>query len=214
MQPTTNLASGFSTLCKGVEIKSRFSCLKLTPVMFLAVLLAWPVTSWANPIARAQANDGNKGVNASATGGGHFLVSGALDVTFAFSANQMEDGAGNGQFRFSVELGGLPIEFHGEVICLTVDSENHRAWIGGVVTQNRSEHPAFTTDIHQPGKDVWFRVLDSGQGGDSDMDRSTFLGFEGGGGIITSEEYCDLAIWPDENERTSPVTQGNLQVRP
>jgi hypothetical protein len=46
------------------------------------------------------------------------------------------------------------------------------------------------------------------------MDRTTFMGFEGGGGIITSEEYCDLQIWPDENARTSPVTQGDIQVRP
>lgn len=168
----------------------------------------------ANPITEAQGADGDNGVVVSATGGGHFLVSGALDVTFAFSAKQKEDGTAMGQFRMSVELGGLPIEFHGEVICLTVDSDQGRAWIGGVVTQNRSEHPSFTGEIHEPGRDVWFRVLDNGEGGDAEMDRSTFLGFEGGGGIITSEEYCELAIWPDDNARTSPVTQGNLQVRP
>jgi len=179
-----------------------------------AAMLLLPVSLWGNPIAELQANDGDNGVTASSTGGGHFLVSGALDVTYSFSAKQKDDGTANGQFRFSVELGGLPIEFHGEVICLTVDPVNHRAWIGGVVTQNNSEHPSFTGEINEPGRDVWFRVLDSGEGGDSEMDRSTFLGFEGGGGIITSEEYCDLAIWPDDNERTSPVTQGNIQVRP
>lgn len=182
--------------------------------IFWATLLLTPATLWANPITQAQANDGNNGVKASSTGGGHFLVSGSLDVTYSFSAKQKDDGTANGQFRFSVELGGLPIEFHGEVICLSVDSENGRAWIGGVVTQNNSEHPSFTGEINEPGRDVWFRVLDSGEGGDSEMDRSTFLGFEGGGGIITSEEYCDLAIWPDDNERTSPVAQGNIQVRP
>lgn len=182
--------------------------------IFLAALLIVPTTLWANPITEAQANDGNNGVVISSTGGGHFLVSGALDVTFSFSAKQKEDGTANGQFRFSVELAGLPVEFHGEVICLSVDSENGRAWVGGVVTQNNSEHPSFTGEINEPGRDVWFRVLDSGEGGQNEMDRSTFLGFEGGGGIITSEEYCDLAIWPDDNERTSPVTQGNIQVRP
>ena len=178
------------------------------------VILGLSSSLWADPIAEAQAGDGNNGVTASATGGGHFLVSGFLDVTFSFSANQKDNGIANGQFRMTVELGGLPIDFHGEVICLAVDSANGRAWIGGVVTQNNSEHPSFTTPIHQPGQDVWFRVLDNGQGGDSDMDRSTFMGFEGGGGIITSEEYCELQIWPDDNERTSPVTEGNIQVRP
>lgn len=184
------------------------------PAAFWAALLVTPATLLANPITQAQANDGNNGVVASSTGGGHFLVSGSLDVTFSLSAKQKNDGSANGQFRYSVELGGLPIEFHGEVICLTVDSENGRAWIGGVVTQNNSEHPSFTGEINEPGRDVWFRVLDSGEGNASEMDRSTFLGFEGGGGIITSEEYCDLAIWPADNERTSPVTQGNIQVRP
>ncbi len=178
--------------------------------------LLFAVTSplLANPITEAQAADGNKGVIASSTGGGHFLVSGSIDVGFSFSAKQKMDGTANGQFRFSAELGGSPIEFHGEVICVTVDSANGRAWVGGVVTQNNSEHPSFTGEINEPGRDVWFRVLDSGEGGDSDMDRSTFLGFEGGGGIITSEEYCEAAIWPDNNDRTSPVTQGNIQVRP
>ena len=169
---------------------------------------------FADPITRAQAGDGSNGVDLSTTGGGHFLVSGAIDVAFSFSATQKESGVANGQFRMSAELGGLPIDFHGEGICLAVDSVNSRAWVGGVVTQNNSEHPSFTTPIHEPGKDVWFRVLDNGQGGDSDMDRSTFLGFEGGGGIITSEEYCELQIWPDDNARTSPVIQGNIQVRP
>ena len=178
------------------------------------LLLVLGDSLFANPIADIQAGDGNQGVAATATGGGHFLVSGALDVAFSFSALQKNDGTANGQFRFSVELGGLPIDFHGEVICLTVDSANGRAWIGGVVTQNNSEHPSFIEEIHQPGRDVWFRVLDNGEGEDADMDRSTFLGFEGGGGIITSEEYCEAAIWPDDNARTSPVTQGNIRVRP
>ena len=178
------------------------------------VLLGVMGTLSADPISEAQAYDGSSGVTASTTGGGHFLISGTFDVGYSFSAVQKNGGAAQGQFRMSVELGGLPIDFHGEVICLAVDSGNGRAWIGGVVTQNNSEHPSFTTPIHEPGKDVWFRVLDRGEGSNAEMDRTTFMGFEGGGGIITSEEYCDLQIWPDENARTSPVTQGDIQVRP
>ena len=70
----------------------------------------------------------------------------------------------------------------------------------------------YSTERTQPGRDVWFRVLDSGEG-QSEPDRTTFLGFEGDADIITSQEYCDLAIWPDDNARTSPVTEGNIQVR-
>lgn len=184
-------------------------------VLLLGALLAATGGIAADdPIAKMQANDGNNGVLTSTTGGGHYLISGSLDVSFSFSAKQKTNGTANGHFRQSVELSGQLIEFHGRVTCVAVDPVNHRAWIGGVVTKNNSEHPNFTTEIHQPGKDVWFRVLDSGEGGNSEADRSTFLGFEGGGGIITSAEYCAAQIWPDDNDRTSPVTQGNIQVRP
>jgi hypothetical protein len=153
-----------------------------------------------------------QGVTASATGGGHFDA--GVDVGFSFGV--VQKGVGDdaqGHLRFSASLGGLQIEFHGEATCLAVDPVNARAWIGGVVTQNNSEHPAFTTDVHQPGKDIWFRTVDYGEGGNATQaDRTTFVGFEGGGGIITSAEYCEKKIWPDEDARTGPVTEGNIQV--
>jgi membrane dipeptidase len=47
-------------------------------------------------------------------------------------------------------------------------------------------------------------------------DRTTFVGFEGGGGIQTSAEYCAAQIWPNNppNDRTSPLSAGNIQIRP
>ena len=123
-----------------------------------------------------------------------------IEVKFAFDGRQ------------ELEFQGLPIEFRGEVTCLSVDPENGRVWVGGVVTRNDSVHPGFTTEIHEPGRDVWFRVLDTGRGAD-EADRTTFLGFEGGGGIITSEEYCDLQPWPDDNARTHPVIEGKIRLR-
>jgi hypothetical protein len=178
------------------------------------LLAASALLANANPVLKVQAKDSTKGVVASATGGGHYSISGVIDVKFSFSANQKDDGSAMGQFRQSLTFGGLAIDFHGEVICVTVDSANGRAWIGAVITQNNSEHPSYTTERTQPGKDIWFRVLDSGEGAGAEADRTTFLGFEGDAGIITSLEYCDAAIWPDDNARTSPVTQGNIQVRP
>lgn len=158
------------------------------------------------------------GVGAGTTGGGHFDA--GVDVVFSFGIVQTGEGdAAQGQFRFSTALGGLAIEFHGAATCLTVDPANHRAWIGGVVTQNNSTHPAFTTPIHAPGRDVWFRVVDYGEGdGAAQVDRTTFLGFEGAAGIITSAEYCDAKIWPGPPDdapdaRTGPVTVGSIQVR-
>ena len=180
----------------------------------LICLLAANSSPAANPILEAQSHSQAKGIFAFAAGGGTFLVGEDIEVDFAFFANQRHGRNGRGRFHFKVELGGLPIDFRGEVICVAVDRANDRAWIGAVVTRNQSEHPSFIGEIHQPGRDVWFRVLDSGHGFGSDMDRSTFLGFEGAGGIVTSEEYCDAQIWPDDNARTSPVIRGGIRVLP
>lgn len=161
------------------------------------------------------------------TGGRRYLTKGVgnyliesldIPVEFRLDAVALLNGEAHGQFTQSLVFQDLLIAFRGRVTCLALDPDNGRAWIGAVVTENRSEHPGFTTDIHQPGKDVWFRVLDTGRGS-GEADRSTFLGFEGAAGIITSEEYCDAKIWPgppddEENARTNPVTKGNILVVP
>jgi hypothetical protein len=151
-------------------------------------------------------------VPAAATGGGHYALPG-LDVQFAFSAVLHGDGRATGQFHHEAdEGGGLFIDLSGEVTCLAVDPVNHRAWIGGVITKNTSTDPDLLTDIQQPGHDIWFRVLDAGEGA-SATDRTTFTGFEGSAGIQTSAQYCAARLWPADNARTWPVT-GNVSVRP
>lgn len=164
------------------------------------------------------------------TGGGHYVLPLAgvdLPGTFAFSAMQAADGSARGQLRYTLEVSGLAglgladglIDFHGEVTCVSHDPANNRAWVGGVVTANRSTQPDFRDGaIFQVGKDIWFRVVDYGEGAAaSQPDRTTFVGFEGGGGIITSQEYCDAQIWPgppedDPDARTNAVVVGNIQV--
>lgn len=154
-----------------------------------------------------------RGGNPNLTGGGHNRGSN-LDIKFAFSAVQKDsDGTASGHLRFSVVFQGELVEFQGRVICVTFDPENHRAWVGGVITQNNSTHELFTRDVNDVGRDIWFRAVDYGEGSNaSQVDRTTFVGFEGNAGIITSEEYCDLQIWPEGDERTNPVTQGNISV--
>ena len=152
-------------------------------------------------------------------GGGHYaIVLGGgltLDAQFAVSAQQTDtDETARGTFHHRTELFGDGIDFHGTVTCLAIDAAKGRAWIGGVVTKNRSVREPFASgDIYQPGRDIWFRVLDVGQPPDG-ADRTTFVGFEGGGGIITSAEYCDAKIWPEGDARTNALTSGNLIVMP
>jgi hypothetical protein len=145
----------------------------------------------------------------SASGSGSYSINGLI-VDFSFAAEIEENGKGDGEFRvFADEGDGLTVDFEGKVTCLAIDPVNRRAWIGGRVKANASTDPDLQTKIHRPGHDIWFRVLDDPAG-----DRSTFVGFEGAAGFITSEDYCAGQPWPAANARTWPVVAGGLAITP
>lgn len=155
----------------------------------------------------------SRGVEHAATGGGHYSLQNTFDTKFAFSAIAHGDGTVSGNFHQKLELEGESVDFRGRVTCLAFDPANDRAWVGGVIVANNSTHPSFQQSFHEPGHDVWFRVVDYGEGAAAAPDRTTFLGFENTPGIPTSEFYCNLQPWPDDDARTWPVTNGNIQVR-
>jgi len=175
--------------------------------LFLGMMMAAMVGVTAAVIA-APATSSE--IEASASGGGHYLVGSSLDVQFAFSAVQYNDGHVAGSFHDSTNDGLGVVDFDADVTCLSVDRELGRAWIGGVITANLSTSPDFTGAVYQPGHDIWFRALDAGQGADQ-QDRRTFVGFEGT--IPSSAAYCATRPWPADNARTWPVTRGNITVR-
>jgi hypothetical protein len=153
-------------------------------------------------------------IEASTTGSGTFLVLGTMPGTFAYEALAADDGSAKGAFQFDLVFQGQVVDFDGTVTCVTFDPENHRAWIGGVVTANRSAHPSYTTPRTQVGEDIWFRVVDYGEGRAAPDDRTTFVGFAGDRDIETSPEYCAEQPWVEGDASTWPVVEGNLQVRP
>jgi len=145
------------------------------------------------------------GIEQAVMGGGQFEHPVFGTVTFSFSAVRHADGSASG--RFQQNQFDLGFSYKGDVTCFAVDPASHRAWIGGVLTQSNDPDP-----IAEVGDDAWFRVLDLGNS-NTGPDRSTFLGFEGAAGIITSEEYCAAKLWPDNNARTWPVEQGNIVIQ-
>lgn len=169
-----------------------------------------PIRGPAIALSASSAN----GAELSSSGGGHYFLQNAFDVQFAYTAKERADGTVQGEFHESLLLDGETVAFRGDVICMAVDAVNHRAWIGAVITENTSTHPSFQQWYHQPGEDVWFRVVDYGEGSDAPPDRKTFMGFENTPGIPSSEVYCQLQIWPADDARTWPVTEGNIQVKP
>jgi hypothetical protein len=144
------------------------------------------------------------GILEQVSGGGQFVHPDFGTVTLSFEALRHADGRVTGQFQQHQPAFGFT--YKGDVTCFAVDPVNHRAWIGGVLTQSNDPDP-----ITEVGDDAWFRVLDLGAS-NGDPDRSTFLGFEGSAGIITSEEYCQVKLWADGNARTWPVEQGNITI--
>lgn len=143
------------------------------------------------------------GVQEQVTGGGQFVHPVFGTVAFAVTAIRHADGSVSGHFQQNqFDVGAT---YKGRVTCFAVDRENGRAWIGGVLTF--STDPSDVTGV---GDDAWFRILDVGNGV-GPVDRSTFLGFEGGAGIITSEEYCAVRLWAPNDDRTWPVS-GNIRI--
>jgi hypothetical protein len=147
------------------------------------------------------------GLAAFVTGAGEYSIPAPTDLEaqFAFLAVSSHDGDAAGWFRHRGTFQGQTIDFTGRVTCLSTDPVNNRAWIGGVVTRNRSTHPSFTTPIHQVGRDIWFRVVDYGSVHAGVPDRTTFVGFEMET-IPTSQFYCDTMPWPADDARTWPIT--------
>ena len=169
---------------------------RLPALLVLAVMLA------ASPASAAGANGPSR-----ATGGGSFLFLGAtpnIPMQFSFSAVAHADRSASGSFHHFYVSDGFTYEFWGTVTCVTVatvDAENRRAWVGGVLTKVSSTDPEVGLFA---GDEAWFRVLDSTAG-----DRSTAMGFVG---FESSAEYCEIQIWPDDNARTHPVTEGQIKV--
>jgi hypothetical protein len=160
-------------------------------------LLTLLITLTMTPVAALGA-----GAGAVVSGGGWFQFGGAIPMQFGFVAVERPDGSAAGSFHHFYSDGGFDYRFWGTLTCLAYDEATGRAWIGGVLTKVASDDP----DVGLvAGEDAWFRVLDSPDG-----DRSTSMGFVGA--IGSSEAYCAMQIWPDDNARTHPVTSGQIML--
>ncbi len=178
----------------------------LRPILVLMAIAG--LVLGATPVA------GGSPITAKATGEGVYQLLGNLPASFRFNAIQFEGGRAAGTLAHSVVFQGQLVEFTGAVTCVTVDPINHRAWVGGVITSNSSAHPSFLQVRHQVGHDIWFRVVDYGEGVNAPADRTTFVGFEGDAGFPTSAAYCAGKPWPQPppDDRTWAVSEGNIQV--
>lgn len=191
-------------------MRSRWSALIALPALAALGCADAPPTTILLPGGAALAEGA---VAAMATGqGASQLPAGFTLLDFAFGAVQLVNGRASGEFRIFWASASGTNDFRGVVTCVSVDPVNHRAWIGGVVTENNSTSATGMQDRKQVGRDIWFRVVDNGEGESVAPDRTTVAGFEGDAGIITSAQYCQNQPWTAGDVNTWPRVTGNIQV--
>ena len=187
-------------------------------IAFAAVGVAFVLTACdtnAPTTIQSNASAASNAVESKTTGEGTAqLPAGFTTMAFAFSARVKADGSASGHFTEKYASANGVVDFDGEVTCVGFDPVNNRAWVGGVITRNGSTNPAMQTAIHQVGRDVWFRVVDNGEGSGAANDRTTVFGFTGAAGITTSAQYCAVKPWAAGDANTWAVIEGNIQVKP
>jgi len=172
-------------------IKSRIA------VLFSLLLLV--AAQAALPVSAQSLQDQTQ---ASVIGAGQFQLSDGTIIPFVYAAIRDDEGHVGGEF-IQRQPG---LVYVGRVTCLSVDTVNHRAWVGGVIVYSNDPTPD-----HLAGDAIWFRTVDYGHG--NPPDRSTVFGFKGAAGFDTSAAYCAGMPWAAGDARTWPVINGDIRVR-
>jgi hypothetical protein len=140
----------------------------------------------------------NKGGGPSANGqailpeealGGYFQ-------NFSFQARENQDGSITGSIEFNCRIPSSG-RVHGTIDCMTI--EDNQATISGFATHSDIEG-------YPPGSLFWFRVVDNGEGNNSDPDQ-----FSDVWGVSEGHPCTDNLPWPYD---MFDIEHGNVQVKP
>jgi hypothetical protein len=162
---------------------------KLVGISIAALTLAAVLLTLGTEAAVAQ-------IVASATGSGHFHVSGSLR-TFTFNANTDSSGVTTGQTQADNRSAG--IKWHGTLNCLNV--VGNVATMAGVITD-------ITPGLGDPflvGNFIVFQVIDNGEGSNAPADLISLTFFFPAGS--PNPGCTGFGVFA-----TIPVEHGNVQV--
>ena len=152
-------------------------------------------TSETSPVSSDQGSL-LKGSGPSATGQGR--ISGTNRV-FAFNAVTHPDGSVSGQGQITYTHNGNDVKIHFNVDCLTVNG--NVAILQGTVRKVIG-YPEYS------GVPFWGKVVDNGEGSNSNPDETTFWYY------CEPETQCDLPECGGELDvDLYPIEAGNIQVR-
>jgi hypothetical protein len=166
---------------------------------------AQPMAS-ADSTEIAQISAAASPVVARVMGSGHVMrnLTGEDELTtFSYNAVARADGTAHGEYQYHFRAADFFI--HGTVTCAS--TSGNAGWVGGVIDRIVSGDPA---DQSLVGTEIWWRVVDNGEGADNAADLTTSLLFAVPGLPITAASWCR-----DQNVRgvLRDVLDGNIQVR-
>ena len=142
---------------------------------------------------------GKGAVTQSVSGSGNFTDANGDFRTFSFNAKLHADGSVSGQWeRVNHRENASESKSHGVVTCFTIDG--NQAWLGGYATSG-----VFSD---APNNEVYWRVMDNGQGNNSDPDQ---ISLQAVGRVPgTASFYCEGKF---ETPVFNDVAAGDIQIK-
>ena len=179
--------------------------------LIIACAIAGGCTSQVETMENADPLVGETSAAASAilatvTGSGHVMrnLTGEDELTtFSYNATQRADGTAHGEYEYHFRAADFFI--HGTVTCASV--AGNAGWVGGVIDKIVSGDPA---DQSLVGTEIWWRVVDNGEGSNAAADLTTSLLFAIPGLPITAASWC---LNQDVRGVLRDVLHGNILVR-
>ncbi len=178
-----------------------FSKIFLTTVFFLSLMLIISCETTDNPSApEGIANKDGAGslykAGPSANGQAMFPVEQLVGIqNFSFHARENRDGIITGSFEVKARDENLGGRMHGTIDCLTIDG--NIATMSGVATHS-------TFEDFPAGTPIWFRVVDNGEGNNSDPDEFSDLF------LLNNSVSCEVTL----SNALTEIENGNVQVKP
>ena len=169
-------------------------------------LIMTGIAIWAGAAVTVEPMENADSIVAQVMGSGHVMrnLTGEDELsTFSYSAVARADGTAEGEYQYNFRAAGFFI--HGTVTCASVSG--NAGWVGGVIDSIVSPDPA---DQSLVGTEIWWRVIDNGEGANQPADQTTSLLFAVPGLPITAESWCRNQ---DVRGVLRDVLSGNIQVR-
>jgi len=187
-------------------ITNKLNIMRYLSVTSVILLLLLSATGCNEEVAPTENSSASLNVDGSLNKGGRPSANGQAILSeedlfgyfqnFSFQARENQDGSITGSIEFNCRIPGSG-RVHGTIDCMTI--EDNQATISGFATHSDIEG-------YPPGSLFWFRVVDNGEGNNSDPDQ-----FSDVWGVSEGRPCTDNLPWLYD---MFDIEHGNIQVNP